>query len=392
MWLRSVVSCLIVALVAAAPAGAINASVSAQPQATTSTTAVWTVMIYISGDNNLEKFVVNDLEDELGGAGSSADVQIVALADRGPGYDTRRGNWKTTKLFHVTKGMRANAAGALADWGERDMGDPRTLQKFVGWSKASYPADHYALYFWGHGWSWHPGWVLEDDTDKDTLDYKETKGALPSLGFLDVVGYDGCNMASIEIMKLWNNHAQVVSSSQEWVGWDGLEYDVFLKQLKAHPNMSVDRLAIRSSQSTTTSKTWSTVAVDHRLDDLLRAVDKWSIALRNRMASNRRAYHRAFDRARSYWAAPMDKDLFDLVKKISHLVPGSRIHARGRAVLDAVSAAVLYEHHASNKAGSHGITIYGPGSKKQQSDNHYYQSLGFARATHWDEFLRALNS
>lgn len=64
--------------------------------------ANWTVMVYISGDNNLESYVVPDLEDELAPTGSSANVQVVALADRGPGYDTSYGDWQTTKLFHVT--------------------------------------------------------------------------------------------------------------------------------------------------------------------------------------------------------------------------------------------------------------------------------------------------
>lgn len=54
--------------------------------------AKWTVMVYISGDNNLEDYVVNDIETELAPVGSSANVQIVALADRGPGYDTRYGD------------------------------------------------------------------------------------------------------------------------------------------------------------------------------------------------------------------------------------------------------------------------------------------------------------
>ena len=147
--------------------------------------AKWTVMVYMSGDNNLEDYIVKDLELELAGAGSNADVQIVALADRGPGYDKSRGDWQTTKLYHVTPGMTADSASAVADWGERDMGDKQTLTDFVSWSKANYPADHYALYFWGHGWSWHPGWVMEDDTSNDTLDYDEVKAAQPSLGFLD---------------------------------------------------------------------------------------------------------------------------------------------------------------------------------------------------------------
>src|SRR5687767_10911314 len=241
--------------------------------------AKWTVMVYISGDNNLEDYVVKDLELELAPTGSSANVQVVALADRGPGYDTSRGDWQTTKLFHVTKNMLATAENAAEDWGERSFGDPQTLIDFVRWTKTNYPADHYALYFWGHGWSWHPGWVMADDTDEDTLDYHETKAAIPSLGFIDVVGYDGCNMASLEIMKLWHGHATAFTSSQEYVGWDGIEYDVVLEKLAANPNMSADQVAIATSQSTTSDKTWSAVAVDSRLTTLITAVDQWSAAL-----------------------------------------------------------------------------------------------------------------
>jgi hypothetical protein len=88
-------------------------------------------------------------------------VQVVALADRGPGFDRSHGDRQTTKLFHVTQGMTALPGSEVADWGERNMGDPQTLVDFVTWSKANYPADHYALYFWGHGWSWHPGVVCK---------------------------------------------------------------------------------------------------------------------------------------------------------------------------------------------------------------------------------------
>ncbi|MDQ3007253.1 MAG: hypothetical protein M3R47_17955, partial [Chloroflexota bacterium] len=78
--------------------------------------AKWTVMVYIAGDNNLEDYVVKDIELELAPTGSSANVQVVALADRAPGYDTSYGDWQTTKLFHVTQGMKADSASAVADW------------------------------------------------------------------------------------------------------------------------------------------------------------------------------------------------------------------------------------------------------------------------------------
>ena len=246
-------------------------SASAAPAAR----AKWTVMVYISGDNNLEDYVVKDIELELAPTGSSSNVQIVALADRGPGYDTSYGDWQTTKLFHITQGMTAAPENAVADWGERNMGDPQTLVDFVTWTKANYPADHYALYFWGHGWNWHPGYVMEDDTDADTLDLDELKAELPSIGFIDVVGYDGCNMASIEVFNAWHGYATAVSSSQEYVGWDGIEYDVVLAQLTANPNMTADQVAIATSQSASNDKTWSAVAVDSRFDALYTAVDQW---------------------------------------------------------------------------------------------------------------------
>ncbi len=351
--------------------------------------AKWTVMVYISGDNNLEDYVVNDIETELAPTGSSANVQVVALADRGPGYDTRYGDWQTTKLFHVTTGMTADGANAVADWGERNMGDPQTLIDFVTWSKANYPADHYVLYFWGHGWSWHPGWVMEDDTDNDTLDYHEVKAAIPSLGFIDVVGYDGCNMASIEILKLWHNKATALTGSQEWVGWDGIEYDVVLAQLAANPNMTADQVAIATSQSTTTDKTWSAVAVDSRLTTLLTAVDQWAVALKNGLAANKKKYNTAFGATQSFWQAPMDKDLYDLAFEIKKNVSDTNIKNKSQAVMDAFAAVILHERHVTQYADARGITIYGPAKASQKLDFAYFLTLDFALTTNWDEFLNA---
>src|SRR5512143_3526818 len=77
--------------------------------------AKWTVMVYMSGDNNLEPYIVSDIETELAPTGSTADVQVVALADRIHGYDTSRGDWTGTLLFHVTKGMQAYAYNAAED-------------------------------------------------------------------------------------------------------------------------------------------------------------------------------------------------------------------------------------------------------------------------------------
>jgi hypothetical protein len=356
--------------------------------------AKWTVMVYISGDNNLEDYVVSDIETELAPTGSSANVQVVALADRGPGYDTSRGDWQTTKLYHVTHGMLATPENAVDDWGERNFGDKQTLIDFITWTKANYPADHYALYFWGHGWNWHPDYVMRDDTDDDTLDMEEVKAALPSIGFIDMVGFDGCNMASIEVQLLWHGYATALAHSQEWVGGEGVQYDLVLAQLAANPNMSADQVAIATSQSTTSDKTWSAVAVDSRFDALLMAVNSWSVALNNGLAANRKKYDRAFGATRSFWQAPVDKDLYDMAYEINRNVSDPNIKAKSQAVMNAVQAVVLHERHVNAYADAHGITIYHISrAAEKDSDYTYYLTLDFARQpgwpTGWDEFLAA---
>jgi hypothetical protein len=385
--MRKSVNLFVTVAILSAILSTVTGSVSAAPAAT----AKWTVMVYISGDNNLEDYVVKDIELELAPTGSSANVQVVALADRAPGYDTSRGDWQTTKLYHVTPGMIADSASAVADWGERNMGDKQTLIDFVTWSKANYPADHYALYFWGHGWNWHPGYVMEDDTNVDTLDLDELKAAIPSLGFIDMVGYDGCNMASIEVFNAWHGHATAVASSQEYVGWDGIEYDVVLAQLAANPNMTADQVAIASSQSAINDKTWSAVAVDGRLTNLITAVDQWSVALKNGLAAHRKKYDRAFGATQNFWQAPMDKDLYDMAYEIKRNVADTNIKNKSQAVMDAITAVVLHERHVNAYSDAHGITIYYVSSAAGKDSNYtYYRSMvDFALNTGWDEFLDA---
>jgi hypothetical protein len=352
--------------------------------------AKWTLMVYISGDNNLEDYVVKDIELELGALGSNADVQVIALADRGPGYDTSYGDWQTTKLFHVTQGMTAAPENAIADWGERDMGDKQTLIDFVTWTKANYPATHYALYFWGHGWNWHPGYVMADDTSNDSLDLDELKAAIPSLGFIDVVGYDGCNMASIEIAMAWHDHAVAISGSQEYVNWDGIEYDVVISELRTNPAMTADQVAIATSQSAANDRTWSAMAVDARFDTLLTAVNNWSVALLNGLPTYRSKYARAFSATRSFWQAPMDKDLYDMAYEINRNVSDENIKSKSQAVMNAFATVLLHERHVKAYSDAHGITIYHISKAAEKDSNYtYYRTIDFALLTGWDEFLDA---
>ncbi|HEU0293608.1 MAG TPA: clostripain-related cysteine peptidase [Anaerolineales bacterium] len=359
--------------------------------------AEWTIMVYMSGDNELEPYVVSDIQTELAPIGSTAEVQIVALADRAPRYDTSAGDWTGTLLFHVTQGMTAEPGNAVADWGEKNMGDPKTLIDFVSWTRSNYPADHYALYFWGHGQNWHPDFTMEDKTDQDTLDPDEMAASMPALGFIDMVGYDGCNMAAIEIQGLWRNNARAISHSEEWVGSEGIEYDKVIAALKANPTMSADELAVRTTQSTQFhEKTWSAVVLDKRWDRLQQAVDEWAAALTQALPSQRKSMDQAFGAARSFWQDPATVDLYDAAFQVKALVKDPAVRAKSQAVMNAVNDVVLSEWHIKQYKAVRGITIHLPTRVQYldlpdtpQNDFDYYRDLSFAANTRWDEFLAA---
>jgi hypothetical protein len=196
-------------------------------------------------------------------------------------------------------------------------------------------------------------------------------------------------MASIEIDTLWHGHATTLSHSQEWVGWEGLEYDAILSALIANPDMTADDVAIVSALNTT-DLTWSAVAVDDRLDVLLSAVDDLSVSLLDTLDHDRSAYVRAFNHTFSFKDAPMDKDLYNLVQQIQSQVGDPLIQAKCQAVLAAFDSVVLAQRHGALYESAHGITIYGAATHAQQMDQAYYGTLDFARQTHWLDFLNAL--
>ena len=132
------------------------------------------------------------------------------------------------------------------------------------------------------------------------------------------------------------------------------------------------------------------MAVDGRFDTLLTAVDQWSAALKNGLAANRKKYDQAFGATRSFWQAPMDKDLYDMAYEIKRNVTDTNIKNKSQAVMNAVNAVVLHERHVNAYADVHGITIYHISKATEKDSNYtYYRTLILRLQTGWDEFLDA---
>jgi len=220
-------------------------------------TASWTVMVYLNGDNELEKAAIDDFL-EMAAVGSTADVNVVVQFDRIGVYDSSYDNWSTSKRFYVTQNMKPTANNAVMDLGELNMANPTTLVNFVNWAKCTYPATNYALVLWGRGQGWRKskealwhekqsgqkeelrfksmGW--DDSSSRDCLYLSEIKNALKRSGGAQLIGFDAGLMAMVEVAFQVKDYGQVMVASKDTVPLDGWPYQTILSGLEADPSMT----------------------------------------------------------------------------------------------------------------------------------------------------------
>lgn len=381
----------------AAPHWAPPAALPAAPEAD------WTVLVYMDGDNNLERWVAHDIDQELAAVGSDADVQVVVLADRIKGYTTADGDWTGALAFNVWKGMKATPENAVADWGEPDMGSPRTLADFIDWARASYPSRHTALFLWDHGWGWWPGYTLHDVTSNDSMDMDKIRRAMEETGGVDMVGMDTCLGQMIEVQATFRGFADAIAASEDSIGYTGLDYAAMLRGLEAEPGMGpaglarVAAAAYRSGHDRWTLAS-SAVALDWRWDRLVRQVDLLAWKLRAGMKKHRSEYAAAYRHvASALYGDPTSVDLYDAAAQLRRRVHSPSIQRTCRDVMRAVDRVVLYEWSTRAEGRLHGIGIYWPDAPAPPRpgansiswwDFTYYSSqLQFTRLTTWEDFL-----
>ncbi len=378
----------------------------------------WTFMVYLAADNNLEAAAVADFL-EMASAGSNSNVNIVVQFDRIPGYDTRYGDWKTTKRFYVTHGMTPTPASALADMGELNMGSQTTLLNFVTWAKSHYPANKYALILWDHGGGFQPtseGVTASDDGDMHTQgvswddtnggDYisnKELSTVLASVTSngahkMELVAFDACLMAMLEVDQHIKNYANARASSETTEPNAGWPYNTILADLKVHPTWNgislANDIATRYYASFGNNQTQSSVQFGTAYNTMLTRLNAFANVLRTNMATERTRIAAART-ATQHFAYQDNIDLADFAQQVANRQPAT-------AVGNAVKAAALNLHNAivgvvkNNKHGAswpraHGTAIFFPRTEAIWGAwaASYQTNQWLARDTTWNDFLNA---
>lgn len=375
-------------------------------QTSRTSAAEWTILVYLDGDNNLEQEAITDFR-EMATVGSTSEVNIVVQMDRIGSQEewdtTSYGNWKTTKRFLIKRGQTPTAKNALADLGERNMGNPKTLADFITWGVQNYPSKRTALIFWDHGSSW-PGVASDETSDDDLLTMPELRSALADaqrrtgLKTLDLIGFDACLMSQVDVLATIAPFAKVAIGSADLVPGDGWAWNVWLERLIKKPEQTASELApaIVSSfvqfyrKAKEPTVTIAAYDLTH-LRELTASFDALALALIDDLPTSRSAIRRALSYANRY--APDDDDLstIDLGHFAQLLIDkkaGQQTTTAAKKVLQTLEQARIAEGHGGAHPKTSGISIYFP-RKSSLYQAAYADDSPIARETQWNSFLQA---
>ncbi len=132
-----------------------------------------------------------------------------------------------------------------------NMGDAQTLYDFLSFADENYPAEKVAVTFWNHGGGSVSGAAFDELHGLDSLDLAEMYQAFDAVWpadtaepALELVGFDTCLMATIDVAAVFQNFSKYLVASEEVEPGNGWLYSGWLGELAANPDMDGRKLGI----------------------------------------------------------------------------------------------------------------------------------------------------
>ena len=132
-----------------------------------------------------------------------------------------------------------------------NMGEAQTLYEFLYFANENFPADKVAVTFWNHGGGSVSGAAFDEVYGLDSLNLLEMYQAFDAVWPanaanppLELVGFDTCLMATIDVAAVFQNFAKYLVASEEVEPGNGWLYSGWLGELAANPEMDGDDLGI----------------------------------------------------------------------------------------------------------------------------------------------------
>ena len=257
-----------------------------------------------------------------------------------------------------------------------NMGDAQTLYEFLDFASTNYPADRVAVTFWNHGGGSVSGAAFDELHGLDSLDLAEMYQAFDAVWpadkddpALELIGFDTCLMATVDVAAVFQNFAKYLVASEEVEPANGWLYSSWLGALAEDPTMDGARLgraicdsyyegceAVGTQDQTTLSLTDL-----RKLTPLLDAYETFGQEALAAAAEDPAFFAelgRAAAQSENYGGNTREQgytnmvDLGDLARKSSDLLDSAQ------AVTDALSDCVLYQVGGIYRAQASGLSCY----------------------------------
>ncbi len=195
----------------------------------------WTFINFVNGNNNLDFFTEEDL-NQMEAVGSTDRINVVVQ------WAHYRRPTVTRLLMHKDDNMNEVTSPVVEDIGEVDMGNAQNLKDFIKWSMEKYPAKHYFVSIWNHGSGWRKSrstvgtWDISFDDRFGTfittaqLGQALTEVTQETGNKIDVLGMDACLMAMIEVAGEMKDAVDVMIGSQDLEPGSGWPYTELLTE------------------------------------------------------------------------------------------------------------------------------------------------------------------
>ena len=130
-----------------------------------------------------------------------------------------------------------------------NMGEAQTLYDFLYFANENYPADKVAVTFWNHGGGSVSGAAFDEQYGLDSLDLAEMYQAFDAVWpadaenpALELIGFDTCLMATVDVASVFRNFAKYLVASEEVEPGNGWLYSGWMGALAADPAMDGEKL------------------------------------------------------------------------------------------------------------------------------------------------------
>ena len=278
---------------------------------------------------------------------------------------------KTQRWLYNSEGLQLIDEQPLAN-----MGEAQTLYDFLDYANTNYPADKVAVTFWNHGGGSVSGAAFDELHGLDSLNLAEMYQAFDAVWpadtanpALELVGFDTCLMATVDVAAAFQPFAKYLVGSEEVEPGNGWLYSGWLGALANNPAMGGGELgaaicdtyyegcqAVGTHEQTTLSLTDLT-----RLTPLLEAYESFGEEAFVAAAEDPGFFAqlgRAAAQSENYGGNTREQgytnmvDLGHLARQTSDILPSAQ------AVCDALDDCVVYQVGGPYRAEATGLSCY----------------------------------